>query len=201
MRRLSIVLGLLVLATFVAAGTGSAVLESSPQRILLNTNDRFDIPGTHVTCRASRKSPQFANRLLCYRATTPLGNRSPRGSYAVRLTEAGVAVLRVGTTRPVFDHPEVAPPGAAAGSTGAIALLGGSGHLRTRSDKAFVAGTNIVCRPFGNPPKLSLLCVLVGRDGHIHDGTYLVFISDHGVIVALARNGKPVTVFQRVHGR
>jgi hypothetical protein len=201
MRRLSIVLGLLVFAAAAAAAVGSAGLGSSPQRILLKTSDRFAVAGTHVTCRVSRKSARFANRLLCYRATTPLGNRSPQGSYAIELTDGGILVLRVGTSRPVFDRSEVAPPGAPAGSAGATALLGRLGHLRTRADKAFVEGTNIVCRPFGNPPKLSLLCVLVGRDGHIHDGTYLAFISDHGIVVALARNGKPVTVFQRVHGR
>ena len=46
-----------------------------------------------------------------------------------------------------------------------------------------------------------MLCVLIGADNHIHDGTYLVLLSDHGLIVAAARNGSPVTVFQRVHGR
>src|SRR5437764_5222416 len=201
MRPFSIVLGVLALAAGFWAGAGSARVGSSMALVLVKTNDRFDVGGTHITCKVSRKSTRFANRLLCYRATKPLSDQAPRGSYAVQLSEAGVVVLRVVTKRPVFDRPEVAPPGLPAGSAGATALLGRSAQLSARTDKAFVDGTNIVCRPFGDPPKRSLLCVLVGRDGHIRDGTYLVFISDHGVVVAQARNGKPVTVFQRVHGR
>jgi hypothetical protein len=63
------------------------------------------------------------------------------------------------------------------------------------------ARVDIVCRPFGNAPKLSVLCVLIGSDNHIRGGTFLVLLSDHGLIVAAARNGSPATVFQRVHGR
>jgi hypothetical protein len=185
-----------------AAGAGSARVDrAGVQRVLLQTNDRFGVAGTHVTCRVTRKAANFANRLLCYRATTPLGNRAPLKSYAIDLGEAGVRVLRVGSRRPVFARPEVAPAGAPVGSAGAPAALGRQIRLAARTDKAFVAGTNIVCRPFGTASKLSVLCVLIGSDNHIHDRTFLVFLSDHGVIVAEARNGKPVTVFQRVHGR
>ena len=201
MRPLLLVLVLCV-ATCLTAVAGSARADrAGMQRVLVQTNDRFGIAGTHVTCRVTRKAANFANRLLCYRATTPLGNRAPVRSYAIDLGEAGVRVVRIGARRPVFARPEVAPAGAPVGSAGAPAALGRLVRLKARTDKAFVAGTNIVCRPFGTAPKLSVLCVLVGKDNHIHDGTFLVFLSDHGVIVAEARNGNPVTVFHRVHGR
>jgi hypothetical protein len=183
-----------------AADAGSARVDS--RQVLLQTRDRLSIAGTHVTCRVARKGANFANRLVCYVATTPLGNRALSKSYALDLGEGGVKVLRVRRRRPVFDRPEVAPAGAPVGSAAAPAALGRAIRLSARADKAFVAGTNIVCRPFGNDPKrLSVLCVLVGRDNHVHDGTFLAFLSDHGVIVAEARNGNPVPVFQRVHGR
>ena len=183
-----------------AADAGSARVES--RQVLLQTSDRFSIAGTHVTCRVARKGANFANRLVCYVAKTPLGNQALLKSYALDLGEGGVKVLRVGRRTPVFDRSEVAPAGAPVGSAVAPAALGRAIRLSARADKAFVAGTNIVCRPFGNnPKKLSVLCVLVGRDNHIHDGTFLAFLSDHGVIVAEAKNGNPVTVFQRVHGR
>jgi hypothetical protein len=200
MRPLSIVLAGLVVAVGFCSAAGSARLGGTPLRVLVNTNDRFDVRGTHISCHVSRRAAGFANHLLCVRATTPLSSRAPRGSYALEITAAGVEVARVGSKQAVFRRPLVAPAGAPAGSAGATAVLGGSTVLKTRADKVFVAGTNIVCRPFGTL-KLSLLCVLLGQDGHIHDGTYLAFISDHSVIIALARNGKPVTVFQRVHGR
>jgi hypothetical protein len=201
MRPLLCVLVLSAVAAGLAAGAGSARVDRAGlQRVLLQTNDRFGIAGTHVTCRVTRKAANFANRLLCYRATTPLGNRAPVKSYAIDLGEAGVKVMRVGSRRPVFERLEVAPAGRPVGSAAAPAALGRAVHLDARADKAFVAGTNIVCRPFGTAPNRSVLCVLIGSDNHIHDGTFLVFLGDHGVIVAAARNGNPVTVFQRVHG-
>jgi hypothetical protein len=201
MRPLFLLLFLVAVAAGLSAGAGSARVDrAGVQRVLVQTNDRFGIGGTRVTCRVTRTAARFANRLVCYRATTPLGNRAVVKSYAVDLGEGGVKVLRVGARRPVFDRAEVAPAGAPVGSAAAPAALGRAIRLRARTDKAFVAGTNIVCRPFGTAPKLSLLCVLIGRDNHIHDGTFLVFLSDHGVIVAEARHGNPVTVFQRVHG-
>lgn len=202
MRPLLLVPVVLVLAAALAVAGGAARAgDPGAQRVLLNTNDRFGIDGTHVTCRVTRKSKLFANRLVCYRATTPLGARAPIKSYAVDIGEAGVKVLRVGRRRPVFARTQLAPAGAPVGSAGAPAALGRRVQLKARADKAFVDGTNIVCRPFGTAPKLSVLCVLIGRDNHIHDGTFLVFLSDNGVIVAEAENGNPVTVFQRVHGR
>ena len=108
MRPLVLVLALLALALAAAlsSAAGSARAGSpSAQRVLLQTSDRFGIAGTHVTCRVTRKSARFANRLLCYRATTPLGTRAPIKSYAVDIGEAGVKVLRVGRRLPVFDRP------------------------------------------------------------------------------------------------
>ncbi|MFL5927551.1 MAG: hypothetical protein ACJ77E_11520 [Gaiellaceae bacterium] len=202
MRPFLLVLVVFAVAACLAAGAGSARVDSpNAQRVLLQTNDLFGIAGTHVTCRVTRRAANFANRLLCFRATAPLGNRAPVKSYAVDLGEAGVKVIRVGTRRPVFERPEIAPAGRPVGSAGAPAALGRRIQLKAHTDKAFVAGTNIVCRPFGTAPKLSVLCVLIGSDNHIHDGTLLVLLSDHGLVVAAARNGKPVTVFERVHGR
>src|SRR3954452_19173183 len=105
MRPLLLVLLVSGVASCLAAGAGSARVESpEAQRVLLQTNDRFGIAGTHVTCRVTRRAANFANRLLCFRATTPLGNRAPVKSYAVDLGEAGVKVLRVGARRPVFQR-------------------------------------------------------------------------------------------------
>jgi len=194
-------LGALALALGATTGSGAAQLKGSPTRVLVNTGDRFDVGGLSIACRVVRKSATVTNRLVCFRETTQGSFKASKGSYAVEFTEAGLAVARVGVKRLVFTRSEVAPAGPAAGSAGATAVLGGTVSLTTRDDKAFVAGTNIVCRPFGSPRLKSLLCVLVGSDGRIHDGTYLVFLSDHGLLIAQARNGRAVTVFQRVHGR
>src|SRR5262245_62722970 len=134
-----------------AAGTARAGSPSA-QRVLLHTSDLFGIAGTHVTCRVTRKSKLFANRLVCYRATTPLGARAPIKSYAVDIGEAGGKGLRGGRRRPVFARTQLAPAGAPVGSAGAPAALGRRVQLKARADKAFVDGTNIVCRPFGTAP-------------------------------------------------
>jgi hypothetical protein len=63
----------------------------------------------------------------------------------------------------------------------------------------YVAGTNIVCRPYGSRAAV-LLCVALGSAGHIEDGTYMAWISDRGVVIAQSRQGKPVVVFSR-HNR
>jgi hypothetical protein len=197
---------MLVLCALAAAGAaftgiGSAGVQGSPARVLLNTHDRLEVAGTHVVCRVSRRGPGFANRLVCFRELRLRSNLAARGTYSVDLAEGGLAVDRVGTKRHLFARTELAPAGRPSGSAGATAVLGGSVDLVTRGDKAFVAGTNIVCRPYGTPRPNSVLCVLLGSDGHVHDGTYLVFLSESGVLVAVARNGKAVTVFRRVHGR
>jgi hypothetical protein len=184
-----------------ATGSGAAKVTTSPTGVLVNTHDRFEVTGTRIACRVLRKSAGVTNRLVCFRETKQGSFIAGRGTYGIELAEGGFAVARVGVKRLVFSRSEVAPAGPAAGSTRAKAALGGTVSLGTRQDKAFVAGTNIVCRPFGHTRIESLLCVLVGRDGHIHDGTYLVFISEHGVVIAQARNGRAVTIFQRVHGR
>jgi hypothetical protein len=202
MRRLLIaVLAAAVLGAGVSAAAGSARVQRSPLLLVVNTNDRFTIAGTHIACRVIRRSARVTNRLVCFEQTNALIFRARRGTYEVELSAAGVGVSRVGGTRAVFARTEVAPAGEPSGIALATALLGGSGRLTGRQDRVFVAGTNIVCRPFGTAPKESLLCVLLGRDGHVHDGTYLVFISDHGVLVARSQNRRAVTVFERVHGR
>jgi len=194
-------LGALAVVLGASAGSGAAQVQGSPTRVLVNTGDRFDVTGTRIACRVVRKATTSTNRLVCFRETKQGSFKAAAGSYAIELAEGGFAVARVGVKQLVFSRSETAPAGAAAGSTGATAVLGGTARLTTRTDKAFVEGTNIVCRPFGSTRVQSLLCVLVGSDGHIHNGTYLVFISDHGLLIAQARNGRAVTVFQRVHGR
>jgi hypothetical protein len=195
----SVVAGLAIAScAFVSAG--SAHEQSSPVRLLVNANDRFDVVGLSVACRVFQRSAGFTNRLVCFRETKPQSYRPLAGSYEVGFAEGGVTVARAGAKRSVFARTQLPPPGVAAGSARATAVLGGAARLTGRQDKAFVAGTNIVCRPYVNTSSRAILCVLLGSDGHIHDGTYLVWISDRGVLLAQAQHGKAVTVFQRVHG-
>lgn len=202
MRRLALgVLAAAVLVAGVCAAAGSAHLRRAPLLVVVNTNDRFTVAGTRLACRVVRRTANVTNRLVCFEQTNALIFRPRPGTYEIELSEGGFGVSRVGATRTVFARPEVAPGGEPSGSALATALLGGTGRLEGRRDRVFVSGTNIVCRPFGTAPKESLLCVLLGRDGHVHDGTYLVFISDRGVFVAESQNRRAVTVFQRLHGR
>jgi len=200
-----IVLFISVLAAMaVAAGefvsTGSARIESSPGRFLLKANDRFEVAGSRVACQVVQKRVGFTNRLVCFRETKPGSDIPVLGSYEIELAETGVAVSRIGDGGSMFARAKVAPPGAAAGSAQAKALFGGVARLASRRDRVFVANTNIVCRPYSQHSR-AVLCVLMGGYGHVHDGTYLVWISDRGVLLAQARNGKAVIVFQRNHGR
>jgi hypothetical protein len=166
---------------------------------LVNPNDRFEVAGSGVACRVVQKKAGYTNRLVCFRETKPLSYTPVPGSYEIELSEGGVGVSRVGGRGSVFGRSELAPAGAAAGSAQAKKLFGGVARLTGRQDKAFVAGTNIVCRPYSQKTP-AVLCVLLGGDGHVHDGTYLVWISARGVLLAQARNGKAVIVFQRLHG-
>jgi hypothetical protein len=201
MRRLFLicVLGGLAVAASALVPAGSARGHSSAA-VLLSTNDRLEVAGSKIACRVTRKGPRYSNRLACYRETASQSYSPVAGSYALELAEGGVGVVQIGGKKPAFSRSELPPPGAPAGADQATALLGGFAHLRTRSDKAFIEGTNIVCRPYSQRTP-ALLCVLLGKDGHIHDGTYLAWISDRGVLVAQARKGSAVVVFQRTHGR
>ena len=194
------VLAGLSLTAGVVVAAGSARGESSPARLLLNASDSFDVVGSRVACRVPQKRANYTNRLVCFRETKPGSYKPAAGSYEVELAEGGVRVARIGDKRPLFVRSEVPPRGAAAGSARAMALFGGVARLASRQDKVFVADTNIVCRPFSQRTR-AVLCVLMGSDGRVHDGTYLVWVSDRGVLVAQSRNGKAVIVFQRVHGR
>jgi hypothetical protein len=168
---------------------------------MLSTNDRFTIAGMKLGCRVVRRNAAVTNRLACGVQTDLRSFRARRGTYAVELSEAGVAVVRVGAKRAVFARTEPSPAGAPLGSDQAKALLGGTARLNGRQDRVFVSGTNIVCRPFGHAPSESLLCVLMGENGHVQDGTYLVFLSDRGVFIARSQNRRAVTVFKRLNGR
>jgi hypothetical protein len=188
--------GLVVAAgAFVAAGWAQG--QSAPGRYVLKTHDRFEVAGSRIVCGVLKKQAGSA-RLVCYRSK--LRGKTPLvGSYEVVLAETGVGVARVGDRRFVFSKAQVAPTGAPAGSARAQLVFGGVAQLRSRSERVYVAGTNIVCRLY-NASLRAVLCVSMGRDGHVHDGTYLVWITNRGVVVAQARQGKAVVVFQRVHG-
>jgi hypothetical protein len=189
--------GLAVAAgAFVSAG--SAQGRSDAGRYVLTKNNRFEVAGSRIVCGVLQKQAGNTPRLLCYRSK--LRGKTPLvGSYEVELTETGVGVARVGDRRFVFSKAEVAPHGAPAGSARAKLVFGGVAQLRSRSERVYVAGTNIVCRLY-NASLRAVLCVSMGRDGRVHDGTYLVWITNRGVVVAQARQGKAVVVFQRVHG-
>jgi hypothetical protein len=194
------VLGVLLIAASVLVATGSARPASPVAQFLLQANDRFDIARTSVACRVIPKPP-FSNRLICFVETKPQSYTPRRGSYAVELAEGNVAVGRVGARQPMFVRAAAVPGGAAAGSNQATpAIPGTSVRLAKRDDRAFVAGTHISCRPWNKTPR-SVLCVSIGSDGRVHDGTYLAWISAHGVVLAQERNRTSVTVFQRVNGQ
>ena len=193
------VLGGLAIAASAFVATGSARVQSAPARFLVNASDRFEVAGTRVACRVVQKRVGYTNRLVCFRETKPQSYTPVLGSYQIELAEGGVGVSRVGHSGSVFARSEGAPAGAAAGSAQAKVLFGGVARLVTRKDKVFVSGTNIVCRPYDQHSR-AVLCVLMGSDGHVHDGTYLVWISGRGVLLAQARNGKAIIVFRRIHG-
>ena len=194
------VLGGLLIAASVLVATGSARPEGPVAQFLLQTNDRFDVAGSNVACRVIPKAP-YPNRLICFVETKPQSYAPRPGSYAVELADGNVAVGRVGGKQPLFVRAEVPPSGATAGSNQATpAIAGSSIRLAKRGDRAFIAGTHIVCRPWNKSPK-SVLCVSMGSDGRVHDGTYLAWISAHGVVLAQERNRTSVTVFQRVNGK
>jgi hypothetical protein len=203
MRRITVficVLGALAIAASAFVATGSARVQGPAAKFLLSANDRFEVAGTRIACRVTQKRAGYTNRLVCFRETKPQSYTPVLGSYQIELAESGVGVSRVGDRGSVFARSEGAPAGAAAGSAQARLLFGGVARLASRQDKVFVEDTNIVCRPYAQTSR-AVLCVLMGSDGHVHDGTYLVWISDHGVMLAQARNGKAVTVFRRIHGR
>src|SRR2546423_5160272 len=132
MRPLSIcVLVVLALAAGALTGSGAAKTTRSPTRVLVNTNDRFEVTGTRIACRVFRKAVTVTNRLVCFRESKQGSFKAVRGTYAIELAEGAVAVARVGVTRPVFSRTEAAPAGAAAGSARAKAALGGTAHLPT----------------------------------------------------------------------
>jgi hypothetical protein len=193
------VLGVLLIAASVLVATGSARPARPVAQFLVQANDRFDIAGSSVACRVIPRPP-FPNRLICFVETKPQSYTPRRGSYAVELAEGNVAVGRVGSKQPLFVRAEAVPSGAAAGSNDATpAIPGTSVRLAKRDDRAFVAGTHIICRPWNKSPR-SVLCVSMGSDGRVHDGTYLAWISAHGVVLAQERDRTSVTVFQRVNG-
>lgn len=195
---ISVLGGLLIAASAIVA-TGSARPEGPVAQFLLQTKNRFDMAGSSVACRVISKTP-YPNRLICFLETKPQSYTPRPGSYAVELAEGSVAVGRVGSKQPLFVRAEALPGGAAAGSDQAApAIAGSSVRLAKRGDRAFVAGTHIICRPWNKSPR-SVLCVSMGSDGRVHDGTYLAWISAHGVLIAQERNRTSVTVFQRVNG-
>jgi len=194
------VLAALVLAASAIAATGSARSQKGPALLLLRANDAFEVAGSGVACRVLAKGAPYPNRLICFPETKQRTYTPRRGSYAVELAQGGVAVGRVGNKQPLFVRVEAPPGGAAAGSDQAAGIAGTRARLENRGDRAYVAGTNIVCRLWNRTPR-AVVCALLGGDGHVPDGTYLAWVSASGVRVAQEQNRRSVTVFQRLNGR
>jgi hypothetical protein len=198
-----IIAGAVALGAGAAAEAGSTHVQGPPQRVVLHSSDRFGVGGgSRIGCRVVRRSKRVSERLHCFYETAADSFVAKPGSYEVELAARGVVVVRVGKTRtPVFSRTETPPPGIPAGAKKAVATFGRVVHLQNRFDKVFLISTNIVCRPYGSHAPLGLLCVLIGSDGHVHDGTLLVLLTQRGVTVAESRHGAAVTVFRRTHGR
>jgi hypothetical protein len=199
---LLVALGLLALGAGAAARAGSTYVQNPAQRVVLHRTDRFAVAGSGIGCRVVRKSARASDRLHCF-VESAFDSFVPKvGSYEVELAARGFVVVRVGAKvdRPVFGRPETPPKGIPKGGRAAVASFGRVIHLHNHFDKVFLVGTNVVCRPYGSSAPLGLLCVLLGSDGHVHDGTYLVLLTPRVLSVALAKNGKPMIVFRRAHG-
>jgi hypothetical protein len=166
---------------------------------MLQANDRFEVANSGVACRVLSRGAPYPSRLVCFMETSPQTYTPQQGSYAVELAQNGVAVGRVGDKRPLFARVEAPPADKAAGSDQATGTAGSRARLNDRGDRAYVAGTNIVCRLWNQSPR-AVLCALLSSDGRVHDGTYLAWISASGVRVAQEQNRRSVTVFRRVNG-
>jgi hypothetical protein len=197
--RPSLLVVLLVLALAAGLAEPSRSAQQPRVKLLLNSNDSVLIAGTRIACRVVRASKKVTNRLVCF-------ERAKRGlkpavkSYVVSLAARGVTVERWGAKSPVFDRSESIPDGPPPGSATAPAAMARVLSLGDPKDQIYVATTNIVCRPYGQPRTKGVLCVLMGKDGHIPDASYLVLLTDSMVAVAQAQHGKAVKVFQRTHG-
>jgi hypothetical protein len=194
---------LLVVLGALALGVGSAARADPAQRVVLHTTDRVAVAGSKIGCRVIRKSKRTSDRLHCFLETGSDSFVPKRGSYEVELAARGLTVVRVGTKadKLVFGARETPPTGIPKGGLKAIRSFGRVVHLHNRFDKVFLVSTNIVCRPYGSKAPLGLLCVLIGADGRVPDGSYLVLLTPRSISVAAAKNGKPVTVFHRLQGR
>jgi len=187
-----------VLAVLVLA----APSQSAPQpgtKLLLNSNDSVLIAGTRIACHVVRASQKVSNRLVCFERAKR-GLKPAAKSYVASLAARGVTIERFGAKRPAFDRTEAIPEGAPPGSATAPAAMARVLSLGNPKDQIFVATTNIVCRPYGQPRVVGVLCVQMGKDGHIPDASYLVFVTNTMVGVVQSQNGKPVKIFQRLHG-
>ncbi|MDX6476980.1 MAG: hypothetical protein QOH95_2491 [Gaiellaceae bacterium] len=190
-------LGGLIIVSGALVASGSARAHRSSIQVLLHANDRFDVTGAGVACRVVPKPAPLSNRLICFVETKPGSYKARRGTYAVEFAESGIAAGRVGSPKPVYVRPEKPPAGASAGSGQAKAPVSGAPiHLVRKADRTFVAGTNIVCRPWKQSPQ-GVLCVLLARDGRVPDGTYLAWVSARDVVVAREQNRRSVIVLRR----
>jgi hypothetical protein len=189
-------LGGLLIASGALVATGSARPGAPPTQVSLRSGDRFDVTGAGVACRVVPRPAPLSNRLICFLETKPGSYRARPGTYAVEFAEIGIAVGRVGSKKPVYVRSETPPARAAAGSDQATPPLAGPTRLGNKGDRAFVAGTNIVCRPWRATPR-AVLCVLLGSDGRVPDGTYLVWVSAKGVLVAQERKRQSVIILRR----
>jgi hypothetical protein len=199
---LLVALGTLALGAGWSARAVSAQLADPAQQIVLHTTDRVAVSGSKLGCRVVRASKRASDRLHCFLETGSDSFVPKPASYEVELAARGVTVARVGRAdKLVFSVHETPPKGIPKGGLKANRSFGRVIHLHNRFDKVYLVSTNIVCRPYGSKAPLGLLCVLLGADGHVGAGTYLVLLTPRGISIAQARNGKPVTVFRRLHGR
>jgi len=198
--RLSLLAVLVVLAVAAGIAAPSHSAQQPGQRLLLNTNDTVLIAGTRVACHVFRASKKVTNRLVCFERAKRAPLKPAARSYVVAFAARGVTVERFGAKRPVFDRAEPVPAGPPPGSATAPAAMARVLALGNSRDQIYVATTNIVCRPYGSPSPRGVLCVLLGSDGHVHDRTFLVLLTDSMVSVARATRGKAVRIFQRAHG-
>jgi hypothetical protein len=182
-----------VAAVSLATGSSAAV---PPKKFLLRLNDGFDVAGLKVACLAQRRAGAAANILICFQEDKSLSYKPWAGAFSIAFGEGGLAVVRndIILSR-VFLKKQHAPSGIPPGQNSAQAVAAVA-ELRP-GDKAYVAGTHIVCDV--SPSPRSLICSLVGGDGKLLAGDYSALITDRNVLISqvLGSHIRTVKVFSR----
>lgn len=199
MRRLLLVAGLVLVLTPASADASQRELV-----LLHKLNDAFLIAGSPVACIAVTRPPLPSTvlALRCFIETSQYNFRPRRRSYEVLIAARGLSVASRANRGIVFKHYQpVQPRGAPPGIGKATPLREPPGLVRLVASNAaaFVRGTDIMCQPFKPPnggPR-GVACVLVGKDGRIPNGDYLVYLSPEAVAVQKVERGRAVTVWGR----